>query len=275
MFETSNRSGFLDAVRREWWLPLLTVAVAVAIGLAASSADPTPLYEGTAIITVDTAILSKYPDLPRPDDVVAQIAKEDFISSVASESVLPTETIKAGLRSFTTGDTQSQVAVTFRSTNESEATTVAAIAATQLRAKAIQMGGPEVYELGHRVEETERSLAAVRKVDNEAGSDRGSQFELDLVATQWQMRIRLYEDRLELRKMQSSYFYNGNIKAVDIAPVRRRGATVSGAIVLGLALGFALAVFREAVLLRPRKREKAEVPGDTGEDAEIHPASAS
>lgn len=275
MFETSVRPGFLDAVRREWWLPLVTVVVAVAIGLAASSADPTPLYEGTAIIVVDTAILSKYPDLPRPDDVVAQIAKDDFISSVASESALPTETIKAGLRSFTQGSTQAQVAVTFRSANESEATTVAAVAATKLRAKAIQMGGPEVYELGRRVEETERSLAAVRKVDNQAGNDRGSQFELDLVATQWQMRIRLYEDRLELRKMQSSYFYNGNIKAVDIAPVRRRGATVAGAVVLGLALGFALAVFREAVLLRPRKRKQTGAPDDPGAGESNDPVPAS
>lgn len=263
MFQSPNRSGFLDAVRREWWIPLVTVAVAVVVGLIASSADPTPLYEAKAVIIVDAAILSKYPDLPRPDDVVGQISRDDFVSVVASESVLPSETIKANLRAFTQGTTQSQVAVTFRSADESVATTAVVIAAKRLRAKAIEMGGPEVYELGRRVEETERSLSAVRKVDNEAGNDRGSQFELDLVATQWTMRMRLFEDRLELRKLQAAYFYNGNVKAVDIAPVRRRGATVAGAIVLGLALGLVLAVFREALIMRPRK--VAEVA--TEEDA--------
>ncbi|MHB1342264.1 MAG: hypothetical protein ACYC77_10520 [Coriobacteriia bacterium] len=252
MFQSPSRSGFLDAVRREWWIPLLTVAVAVAVGLIASSADSTPLYEGKAVIVVDTAILSKYPDLPRPDDVVKEISADDFVSAIASESVLPTETVKANLRAFTQGSTQGQVALTFRSADESVATTAAVIAARNLRARAIEMGGPEVYELGRRVAETERSLSAVHKVDNEAGSDRGSQFELDLVATQWTMRMRLFEDRLELRKLQAAYFYNGNIKVVDIAPVRRRGATVAGAIVLGLALGLVLAVFREAVIMRPR-----------------------
>lgn len=251
MVETTSKPGFLDAVRREWWLPVLTVVVALGIGLAASSADPTPLYEGTAVVIVDTAVLSKYPDLPRPDDVVAQIGKEEFISVVASESALSTGTVKAGIRAFTRGEAKDRVAVTFRDASESVASTVAAIAARELRATAIEMGGPEVYELGRRVSETERSLGAVRKIDNTA-SVRGSQFELDLVNTTWTMRMRLFEDRLELRKLQASYFYNGNVEAVDIAPVRRRGATVAGAIVLGLALGLVLAVFREAVLSRPR-----------------------
>ncbi|MCE5203489.1 MAG: hypothetical protein LLG24_04670 [Actinomycetia bacterium] len=252
MSETNAESRFLVAVRREWWLPLVTAAAAVAIGLAVSAADPTPLYEGTSVIAVDTAVLSKYPDLPKPDDVVSHATSDEFLSVVASASAVPAQTVRAGLKVFTRGPTQGEIAVTFRSPDASKATSVTVVAARTLCDKAIDMGGPEVLAVQRLVEETERMLDEVRKVDNEApASERDAAYELELASTQWAMHMRLFEDRLELRKLRASYFYNGNVATADIAPVRRRGATVAGAVVLGLVLGLVLAVLREAVLSRP------------------------
>jgi len=250
---------FLDAVRREWWIPLAVMVIAGAIAAGVSSADPTPLYEGRAVVIIDGATLSKFPDLPRPDDMLRVIKTPEFTSLVASDSLVPSETIAAEINAFTRDDPQRQIVITYRSPIESEAASVAAVAAAATATRAGQIGGKETSELQRRVNETQRALKEVLGINAEAGNANADpRFRLDYAGIQWEMRMRLYEDQLSLRTLRYVYYYNGNLAVSDVAPVRRRGATIAGALVLGLVLGLVIAVFREAIIMRPPRIREPE-----------------
>ncbi len=252
MPKQTHMPTFLAAVRREWWIPLTVMVVAGVIAAVVSSADPTPLYEGRAVVVIDSATLSKYPDLPKPDDMLRVIKTPEFTSVVASEALVASETVAAELSAFTRQDPQRQLVLTFRSPDESVASSVTAIAAAAAATKAGQIGGVETWELQRRVNETQRALREVTAINSAAGGSKAdSDFRLDYTGMQWEMRMRLYEDQLSLRTLRYVYYYNGNIAVTDVAPVRRRGATIVGALVLGLVLGLVIAVFREAILMRP------------------------
>lgn len=246
---------FLEAVRREWWIPLVVMLVAGLIAAFVSSANPEPLYEGTAMLSIDSATLSKFPDLPRADDMLREIESEQFASEIASMTLVASETVHAELSAYTRDDPPRQLIITFRSADEEIASTVTSAAAELAAKRAGELGGKEIYELQRRVNETQRALKEVLKIQSEAGRNTDAGFKLDSAGTQWEMRMRLYEDSLSLRTLRNAYYYNGNLNVVDVAPVRRRGATIAGALVFGLVLGLVIAVFREALLSRPRKQE--------------------
>lgn len=252
MPKQTHMPTFLAAVRREWWIPLVVMVVAGAIAAAVSSADQTPLYEGRAVVIIDSAALSKFPGLPRPDDMLRVIKSSEFTSLVASEALVGSETVAAELNAYTREDPQRQLILTFRSADESEASSVTAVAAAAASKKAEQMGGVEAWELERRVTETQRALKDAALISTAAGGSRAdNDFRLDYTGMQWEMRMRLYEDQLSLRTLRYVYYYNGNIVVSDVAPVRQRGALLLGALVLGLVLGLVIAVFREAILMRP------------------------
>ncbi len=248
---------FLEAVRREWWIPVAVMVLAGAIALGISSANPEPLYEGRAVVIIDAPTLSKFPDLPKPDAMIREVESGEFASEVASRAVVPSETVAAGLQASTRDDPQSQLIVTFTSPDEALASKVATVAAGYAAERAGVIGGKEIWELQRRVNETQRALKEVLKINSEAGRNADDAFKLAAAGTQWEMRMRLYEDTLALRTLRNAYYYNGNIKTPDISPVRRRGATVAGALVFGLVLGLVIAVFREALLSRPPKPHDA------------------
>lgn len=244
-------------VRREWWVPIVVAALAVAAALAFASQPGRPLYEARAVIAIDASFLQKYPDLPRPDHMMQEAEKDGVVGRVVEASGVATEALRAGLAVYTLDDPQSRLVVRFQSRDESQAAGVAAAMAQTLVERAVEMGGAEIRALEQRVEDTEKSLSAVRRIDNQTSGRRDAQLSLDIVATQWQMRMKLYEDKLALRQMRSTYYYNGNVTAEDIAPARRRGASAATAAVLGLALGVLLAALREAMLLKGANRASA------------------
>lgn len=237
-------------VRREWWVPVAATLLAALLAFAFSSRPGTPLYEARAIISIDASFLQKYPDLPRPDHVMQEAAKDSVVSRVVEESGVPTDVVRAGLVVYTLNDPQDRLVVLFRSQDESQAVSIASAAAVVLAERAVEMGGAEIRALEQRIEDTERSLGAVRKIDNQTSGRRSAELSLDIVATQWQMRMKLYEDKLALRQMRSTYYYNGNVASEDVAPARRRGSSVATAAVLGLVLGLVAAALREATTLR-------------------------
>lgn len=248
---------FLEAVRREWWIPVAVMVLAGVIALFASSANPAPLYEGSAVVIIDAPTLSKFPDLPKPDEMIREVASGSFSSEVASRAAVPSETVSAGLSSSTREDPQSQLIVTFRSADKAVASEVASVAAGYAAERAAVIGGKEIWELQRRVTETQRALKEVLGIQSQAGRNADFSFKLDSAGTEWEMRMRLYEDSLALRTLRNAYYYNGNLKTTDVSPVRRRGTTIIGAIVFGLVLGLVIAVLREAVLSRPKKIEAA------------------
>jgi hypothetical protein len=253
----AQHSTFLAAVRREWWIPIAVMVIAGAIAAVVSSADSAPLFEGRAIVVIDSATLSKFPDLPRPDDMLREVKSAEFVSKLASETLVASDTVAAKLSAYTREDPQRQIVITFRSPSEPEASRVASAAATAAAKLAGELGGMEIWELQRRVNETQRALKEVLGINADAGGARTEpQFRLDLASAQWEMRMRLYEDQLSLRTLKYAYYYNGNIAVTDVAPVRRRGATIAGAIVLGLVLGLVIGVFREAIMMRPRREEE-------------------
>jgi hypothetical protein len=253
MSDPANHSVFLVAVRRQWWIPLTVALMGAAIAGVVVSINPAPLFEGRAVISIDSATLSKYPDLPRPDEMLLEAEKPSLIAHIAETTLVPTETVGASLKAYTRDDPQKRLVLSFRSAEESVASTVAVAAATRLTARAAELGDEEIGALQTQVDETERALKAVRRIDARAGGD--ARLDLDLISTQWEMRLRLYEDRLKLRMLQTAYHYNGNVTVVDARPASRRAGTVGGALILGFVLGMVVAVFREAWLTRSARTD--------------------
>lgn len=245
---------FLEAVRREWWVPLTVMLLAGFIAAAVSSTNPKPLYEATAFLSVDSPTLSKFPDLPRADDMLREITGDEFASVVASQTQVASDTILGELRASTRDDPPRRLVVTFRSPDKAMASAVTSAAAGYATIRAAELGGKEIYELQRRVTETQRALKEVQGIRADAGRGADEAFRLSSAGTQWEMRMRLYEDSLALRTLRTAYYYNGNLDVQDVAPVRRRGTTILGALVFGLVLGLVIAVFREALLSRPQKR---------------------
>lgn len=237
-------------MRREWWIPVLVAVLAIAAALALASRPGKPLFEARAVIAIDASFLQKYPDLPRPDHMMQEAEKDGIVARVVEASGVSTEALRASLFVYTLDDPQTRLVVRFQSRDESQAAGVAAAMAQALVERAVEMGGAEIRALEQRIEDTEKSLTAVRRIDNQTSGRRDAQLSLDIVSTQWQMRMKLYEDKLALRQMRSTYYYNGNVTTDDIAPARRRGASAATAAILGLALGLVLAALREAMLLR-------------------------
>ncbi|MCE5190688.1 MAG: hypothetical protein LLG08_02855 [Actinomycetia bacterium] len=244
---------FLEAVRREWWIPVAITVLAGGIALALSSASPAALYEGRAIVIIDAPTVAKFPDLPKPDDMIRELASNAFSSEVASRAVVPSDTVAAGLKSSTRADPQSQLIITFRSTDKALASRVATTAAGYAAERVSVIGGKEIWDLQRRVTETQRAMKEVLRIQSEAGRNASSSFELLAAGTEWEMRMRLYEDTLALRTLRNAYYYNGNLTTSDVSPVHRRGATIAGALIFGFVLGLVIAVFREAILSRPMK----------------------
>ncbi len=249
-------------MRREWWVPVVVAALAVTAALAFASRPGKPLFEARAVIAIDASFLQKYPDLPRPDHMMQEAEKDGVVARVVEASGATTEALRASLSVYTLDDPQSRLVVRFQSRDESQAAGVVTAMARALVERAVEMGGAEIRALEQRIEDTEKSLTAVRRIDNQTSGRRDAQLSLDIVATQWQMRMKLYEDKLALRQMRSTYYYNGNVATDDIAPARRRGASAATAAILGLALGVVLAALREAMLLRDRSETAAGEASD-------------
>lgn len=242
--------SYLAAVRRQWWIPLACALVAAVVAGVATSKTPAPEYQARAVIVIDNATLSEYPDLPRPDDMLKELKQDEFIAYVAEAASVESDTVSAALDAFTLEDSQSQLVVTFESPTESVASSVAVTAATRATERASDLSGKEIKALRQRVEATERALKAVRRIALDAGKNASASLSLDLIGTEWEMQLRLYEDRLHLRAVESAYYYNGNVRITNISPALRRSTTVAGAVVVGLLLGLIIAVFREALFAR-------------------------
>jgi len=242
--------SYLAAVRRQWWIPLACALVAGVVAWVATSKAPAPEYQARAVVVIDNATLSAYPDLPRPDDMLKELRQAEFITHVAEVASVPTDTVSAALDAFTLEDPQSQLVVTFESPTESVATSAATAAATRVTERASELSGKEIKALRQRVEATERALKAVRGIKFDAGKNAPASLALDLIGTEWEMQLRLYEDRLHLRAIESAYYYNGNVRVTNLSPTLRRSTTAAGALVVGLLLGLVLALFREALFVR-------------------------
>ncbi len=241
--------SYLSAVRRQWWIPLACALVAAVVAGVATSTTPAPEYQARAVVVIDNVALSAYPDLPRPDDMLKEIDRDEFVAYVADAASVATETVGVALDAFTLGDRQSQLVVTFESPAESVATSAAVAAATHATERASELSGKEIKALRQRVEATERALKAVRRIALDAGRDAPASLALDLIGTEWEMQLQLYEDRLHLRAVESAYYYNGNVRLTNISPALRRSTTVAGALVIGLLLGLVIALFREALFV--------------------------
>ncbi|HZL06163.1 MAG TPA: hypothetical protein VFE45_12235 [Coriobacteriia bacterium] len=245
--------SFLPAVRRQWWIPLVVALVAALAAGIVTSREPAPEFLARAVIVIDHSTLSKYPDLPRPDDMLKELAGDSLLGYVARATGVETDTVRASLDGYTLEDPQSQLVVTFESPTESVATSGAVTAATRVTERAADLSEKEIKALRQRVEETERALKAVRRIKLQAGKSAQPSLALDLIGTEWEMQLRLYEDRLQLRAIESSYYYNGNVRLGDVSPALRRWTTIAGAVVVGLLLGFVIAVYREAMFVRVRR----------------------
>lgn len=232
-------SFLVGAIRRQWWLIVVAVVVATAVGFFATSGAKTE-YTGRATVIIDSAVVSKGTGIPEAEPLLKNLQDADFFESVAAEAGMTPSELSSGSRVYTTGTPQDRLITEFTSSDASVAEKTAAILAKAAVAEARAMGKVEIDKQTAIVESTRAAIA-------ELEAFQGDDYErLDLSFKVWQLKKDLASGEASLILAERAYVYDGNTRvAQTVTASRERVSAAAAAAFAGLIAGLALALMRE------------------------------
>lgn len=231
----------LDALRREWWVVLLVVAVGAGAGYVLASGED--VYTGAATIVVDTAPSSRYRGMPVVDDVVKEASSSSIREAVAGALGTDSSDVAARLRASASGNPLTRIRVTYSAPDEATAAAGAVSGADALISFVDRSVQTEIEIREQQIAASEAALAAL-------GTGDVDTYE------RWQIETQLLDYQNALIGVKGVYTFDGNAStSVAKGSATRRNAALGGA-VMGLAFGILLAGVREAgsYVQRSRKR---------------------
>ena len=229
---------FWGVVRRNWWIVVLAALAGAAIAVVATLGAKT-LYTGKTYLTVNNVAVNTYPQMPRPDTLIAQSGDAAFLEGVAKRLGLSPKQVAGAYKVYSTGNPQNQLWVSFTSPDRAAAEKGANAVAEQLQTVVAESSRALMEQLQGSVTADEESLALLDQPKTQL-----EQYYL------WSIRRTLYADRGSLKLAESGYQLDA---PVTVASSSRRNAAISaaaGGLVAGLFLGIALVAVRETVSRR-------------------------
>lgn len=249
--------AWLDVLKRQWWVVLLTMAVAAAVPYVSTrtAERPEPTYEGEARIAVEPGTLSAYYRLPRVEELLKDVTSKPYMERLAADVKVDPVELAQRVKIFSLSDPQSAIAVTYRSTEETEALHVAEAVAKNVAERAIVLGRPEVAQLKREIRLTESAIEKIEAlgVEDDASIERIQR--ANAARNMWDMRLRLSAMREGLAKIKSAYRHDAPTTARELPVIERRASGMAGALLAGLAAGLAIAAVREALRSRKLSRQ--------------------
>ncbi len=94
---------FWGVVRRNWWIVALAALAGAAIAVVATLGAKT-LYTGKTYLTVNNVAVNTYPQMPRPDTLIAQSGDAAFLEGVAKRLGLSPKQVAGAYKVYSTGN---------------------------------------------------------------------------------------------------------------------------------------------------------------------------
>ena len=249
----------LGVLHRQWWVVVLTMAVAASVPLLVSRDTYTqePHFEGTARVSVENKTLNTYSRLPTVDELLTDVASPDFRASSAEELKVSTEDLATGVRVYSVKSPQNAVMVAYRSENASEALRVSDEMAQLIAQRAQVLGKDEITQLRRQIgiiDDAIEEMTGLVSVDD-ATVERWKR--ADVSRTVWQLKLEREKLTDELRKVRQAYTVRGTAGVSELPAIQRSATGIAGALMGGLAAGLAIAAVREALWRRRQRRQPA------------------
>lgn len=243
---TSQAAVPLDlvgALKRQWWIVVLTAVVALGVAFASSSSVK-PSYTATGVLHVGPAALSHALNAPTPDDMVRASSAEIRKALVADGGFTAAQL--ARVRFAAAGAPQTRITMT--------ATADDAATAEQLINAAAK--GALAYAQDSTAVEIERQTAQIAAA--KAGLTNTSHLPATSMSAfeRWSIQSALIDAESGLRTVKNVYTFDGNVSVVAASRLQGIRSTLAVALLLGGFVGLILGGVRE-YLWRRRNREIA------------------
>ena len=242
--QTLNFSQFLLAVRRWWWIPLITVVLGAAVGYGFASMQ-TPMYQATAAVTLN-ALPNANPEFGVVSSFEVQ-QKVDLLNSAATA-----DQVRADLGAIGPASASASYGGT---------SNIIITGTAQSAADAAKIANAYADSFGEIVKDADdaRTQSAISVIQSRmetlteqlAGAQlkpgRKSQIALQDIADM-RTQIRTYQAQILALQDQAAFIAEGRVKVLDpavppsgpYAPAPRRSALLGG--VLGLLVGLGIVV---------------------------------
>ncbi len=234
----------LRVLLRGWWLILMAAILAGVVAFISFGGGEVT-YLGSAALTIDTAIVSRYPALPVPELLLSEVQSAEF-----KQQVLDAAGVSGGSLSFyTLGNPQRLFYATYLTDSEEEAEHTVDVAANMVIETYLEMGEQEIGRLETALEEAYEMLGYL-----EAGLTEPSFTPQEVLGVHWQIysvenSIIANEALLDQQRAAYSYAENPSVTMTDPATEQRRN--VLAAALLGLVLGAVVVLVRSRVWQTP------------------------
>lgn len=241
---TSQAAQPLDlagAIKRQWWVVVVTALVAVGVAFA-SSASVKPSYTATGVLHVGPAALSHALNAPTPDDMVRASTAEIRAQLIADGEFSAAEL--AHVRFAATGAPQTRITMTAEAGDAATAEKLIHAAAKEALAYTAEATKVEVA----------RQTAQV-KAAGEVLNPTGHPVLLSAYE-RWSLKSALIDATSGLETVKNVYTFNDKVSVASTSRLEGIRTTLSIALLLGGFVGVVLGGIRE-YLWRRRNREVA------------------
>jgi len=230
-------SKLIEYTRREWWIVLGTVIVAVALGFGLQT-DAPDMYRADAEIGVNLVEVRRADGLPDPENLNFQTQQDSFTESLLKEVGATREEFDH-IRSYTLGSPIHTFVVSVESGDEQLARRAAIRGAELAVGVAREAVAQEVVRLNENITAAENA----KDVLDSASVDNGWQ-DADLASRSWEFSVKINEWRNSLAIYEGGYDYAGDVSVSVMGSGVARLEAAVGAGILGLLLGIVLGLVR-------------------------------
>ncbi len=247
-----SRFDLAGAVRREWWLVLLVVAVAM-IGTILATSGGVASYTGSATVYIDYPAVNRFPPLFYGDRMLELIQSPAFFNALSEKTGIPVEDIRANMRTSAQGKFLDKLAIRYTADTEAEAEEAADKLAAAVIEYAGEVGAVETDRQAAVIAVNEDAVAKIEVLLETVRAQGEPYQEADLVSKLAMHEAEIINTATALRAIEDAYTYDGVVKVDGGTASTLRIDALAGALLAGLVAGIGIAALREWWLLRRAK----------------------
>lgn len=240
----SVATAAVSAVQRQWWI-VAVVVLAAAIAGYVLAMDEETTYSARATLQVDSSILARVSGLPGPERLLKAVGARDFRSEIASRTGVDEATLETAMRAYIVGSPAESFVVEFSGTDETVARQVADAAAIATVEEVKRLGATELERQALNISETKALLQSLESLRVTTDWERA-----DIEFRRWQARRDLADLEALNSRYSRAYVYEGNVVVSKKSASSKQLEAVTGAALIGMVSGLALAALREHQYLR-------------------------
>lgn len=228
----------LTTILRGWWIVVALAVIAMGVAWFASGESET-MYRAEVAMSIDNATLSRYPALPVPELLLAEVQGSAFKTEVLDEAGVD----GGSLSFYTTGNPQTVFYSRYVSDSKEEAVEVAELAATMAIERYLEMSAAEIDTRAQTLNEIRLIKEQLKEA---AGSEELSAYEqMDMAYRVHTLERQIIEGSALLQQQQTAYTVKGAASVSEIEATSSRMQSMLAAGLVGFIIGVAIALLRD------------------------------